>query len=577
MSLKKSPSFYALCGLLLASAGSLTAQTPAINAGGVINAASYANPDLPNGSIAQGSMFVIFGTNLGPANLVQATSFPLPTAAGLGGTRVRVILPAQQGGVQTTDCIMVYASATQVAAIMPSSVNTGAGNLEVVVNNVASERRPIRVVASSFGAFTVNQGGSGPAVVQNFNSESDLPLNSVLNPARPGQTVILWGTGVGPNVGDEAAGPRPGDLTSIGVQVFVGGRLANLRYRGRSGCCAGIDQIVFDIPQGVEGCFVPLAVRIGNTISNYSSISVAPPGRGCSSPFGFTDTELAQAQGSGSLRLGSILLQRSSLSLGLSIPGVNIPDSVTDLGSADFVRYTAGQLVGSTGTQPPLSIGACTVFPATQSQTGFVDPVRPVGLDAGAAVNITGPGGAKSLPKGQVPGNYSATLSGTSSNPLQPAPTYLAPGNYTFNNGTGGSGSDAVGPFNFTVAVPAPLNWTNREQVNNIDRNAGQLVSWSGGDPAGYTNIFGFGLTSTQSNAVGLAFICMERTSVGQFTIPPSVLLALPQSPQSGGLGSFGGVLGLGATTNPVRFTAPGLDVGVALASTTSIKIVNYQ
>lgn len=560
------------------SAGSLMAQTPTITAGGIVNAASYANPELPNGSIAQGSMFIIFGQNLGPANLVQASSFPLPTSGGLAGTRVRINAPAQQGGTQTTDCIMVYVSATQVAAILPSSVNTGAASLEVVVGSAVSERRPVRVVGSSFGAFTLNQGGSGPAIAQNFNSEADQPINSVLNPARPGQTMILWGTGLGPTRGDEAGGVLPGDLTSINAEVWVGSQRASLRYRGRSGCCAGVDQIVFDVPQGVEGCFVPLAVRIGNTVSNYSTISVAQAGRRCTTPLGFSDEDLTRAQSQGSLRFGSVLLQRSSIQLG-SIGGITIPDQVSDLGSADFVRYDANQLIRSTGTQPPVNLGACTVFAATQSQTGFVDPVRAVGLDAGTAINLSGPGGARTLtrqPNTPV-GSYSATLSTPSANPLAPGTPYLNPGTYTFNNGNGGSGADAVGAFNFSIAMPAPLNWTNQGQVNNINRNNGQEVTWSGGDANGITNIFGFGLSSTNQNAVGMAFICLERTSAGRFTIPPVVLLSLPPSPTGGGLGSFGGLLGVGATTNAQRFTAPGLDVGVVSASSTAIKTVTFQ
>ena len=40
---------------------------PTINAGGTLNAASYAYQGLPNSSIAQGSIFVVFGTNMGAA------------------------------------------------------------------------------------------------------------------------------------------------------------------------------------------------------------------------------------------------------------------------------------------------------------------------------------------------------------------------------------------------------------------------------------------------------------------------------------------------------------------------------
>src|SRR5262245_35496918 len=77
------------------------AQAPTIAANGIRNGGSYALPSLPNGSVAQGSIIVIFGNNLGPANIVQVSSFPLPTAAGLAGTSVTITI-----GGTTLNCIM---------------------------------------------------------------------------------------------------------------------------------------------------------------------------------------------------------------------------------------------------------------------------------------------------------------------------------------------------------------------------------------------------------------------------------------------------------------------------------------
>lgn len=57
---------------------------PAINPNGVLNAASYIAPGFANYGIAPGSLFLIFGNYLGPDTLVQATSYPLAGAAGLG-------------------------------------------------------------------------------------------------------------------------------------------------------------------------------------------------------------------------------------------------------------------------------------------------------------------------------------------------------------------------------------------------------------------------------------------------------------------------------------------------------------
>ena len=138
--------------------------------------------------IAMGSMFIIFGTGLGPATLTGASSFPLPTTQGLSGTTVTIA---------GASAIMIYASATQVAAIVPSSLGiTGDVNLTVAYNGQTSKTFLMDVVTSSFGAFTVAQTGMGPAVAYNYVSSSNQPLNTYAAPATPGQLVTLWGTGL---------------------------------------------------------------------------------------------------------------------------------------------------------------------------------------------------------------------------------------------------------------------------------------------------------------------------------------------------------------------------------------------
>jgi hypothetical protein len=42
-----------------------------------------------------------------------------------------------------------------------------------------------------------------------------------------------------------------------------------------SGCCAGVDQISFDVPSGVSGCYVPVAAVTNGVVSNFGTISVA--------------------------------------------------------------------------------------------------------------------------------------------------------------------------------------------------------------------------------------------------------------------------------------------------------------
>ena len=190
----------ALAATLLASHPA--AAQPVIAALGVRNAASYTLPGLPNAGIAQGSLFIVFGQNMGPAKIVQVSSFPLPTSAGLAGTSIQITINGT-----SVDAIMLYTLATQVAAVLPSSTPIGTGTMTVTYNGQTSAAAPITVVKSTFGIFAVNQSGTGQAVLQNVNSATDRPFNSLTQSAQPGQVMILWGTGLGPVTGNEAAGP----------------------------------------------------------------------------------------------------------------------------------------------------------------------------------------------------------------------------------------------------------------------------------------------------------------------------------------------------------------------------------
>lgn len=552
-------------------AGIACAQ-PTIDSGGVTNAASYALPELPSGALARGGMIVIKGNNLGPNPLQIISEFPLPLA--LAGTSVK----ATVGGT-TVDLYMIYTSTRQLAAILPSQTPEGTGTLTVTYNGQTSATAPIRVVRSAFGIFTLNQGGSGPGVFQNANSGTDQPINTLTVGARPGQLVIIWGTGLGPVTENEATGPRPGDMTGVPVEVYVGGRRADVTYRGRSGCCAGIDQIVFTVPQGVEGCYVPVVVKIGDIVSNFTTMSVSSRAGSCTDLSGFSGSQIETAQRNGNLRIGGVSLVRTVTKI--SVPGFGSIESKADAGAASFFRYNFDDLLRAQGIGgggfTSTVLGSCTVFSVRgQSQGGVVDVVRPVELDAGPVINVNGPKGAKQLTR-QQGGVYAATLSSGGPNiPGIPgggtAVEYLDPGTYRIDNGSGGSGANAVGAFTASITIPQLLNWTNMDAVETVNRAAGQQITWTGGDPNGYVYIFGLSSSGASANSVSSVFYCTERTSAGQFTIPSYVLSTLPAT-----TGQNFGFLSVNNVVNPVSFTAPGLDVGAITATAGASKTVTFR
>ena len=192
--------FSTKCLLPVVTLTSAFAAPPAFE---VYNAASMIPAAVPQ--IAQGSRFIFRfpGTGIGPARRVNA-AFPLPTTAGLAGLTLQVNV----GSAQAYPCILLFAAFEQVGAVLPSNVPVGDGQLTLYYTaangTVMGGPNPaIRVVPISFGIYTQNGLGVGPAVVTDASGYSV----DITNPAHNGDTISLRGTGLGAITADETQPP----------------------------------------------------------------------------------------------------------------------------------------------------------------------------------------------------------------------------------------------------------------------------------------------------------------------------------------------------------------------------------
>ncbi|PWU00287.1 MAG: hypothetical protein C5B51_25505 [Terriglobia bacterium] len=507
----------------------------------VENAATNIPPGLPNSAVAQGSLFVVKGTNLGPANIAIATTFPLTTS--IGGTSVSVTV-----GGTTVDAIMYYSLAAQVAAILPSRTPTGTGTVKVTYNG-QSVSAAVTVVQSNIGIFTVSTTGTGDAIAfLNSNSTLITPTNA----ANPGDVVVFWGTGLGPVSSDERQPANQSDMTNVPLQVFIGGQQAKILFRGRNACCSSVDTVYVIIPDNVSGCAVSVIMQIGNIISNATSIAVAANGRACT-----TITQNTVGGGTGTHTFGGITLERI---VEVFNTGTTSVSTKTDSVSGIFEKVTYS-------STPPLgsqldidSFGSCSI--STQASGQTAPPVSRATvqyLDAGASLSLAAPFGNRSIPKSTAAGitYYQAALDQTA--------TTLTAGTYTV---TGPGGAD-VGPFTATYTMPPPLVWTNQSSITTVNRASGVTINWSGGDPSGYVTIAGASTAygATAATTVTVAFTCTARVSDGSFTVPPVVLLALPPSSSIPGSNIVTpGTLVVSSYANPQTFgPPPGIEVaGIA-------------
>jgi uncharacterized protein (TIGR03437 family) len=515
---------------------------------GVYNAGNWIPPSLPSSGISRGAIFTVTGSGLGPGALTQVQNYPLPTSAGLSGTTVQVKV-----GTVTEACIMVYTVSSQVAAILPSSTPVGSGMVTVSYQG-SSASFAIEVVAGTFGMFTLNEGGSGPGVV------TDLSYNaiSMINPAHPGENLILWGTGLGAVTGDETEPPTP--VNFPGVQVLIQNQAAVVTYAGRSSS-PGLDQINVTVPAGITGgCKASVAVVVNGVVGNVTTTAIAPAGQAtCGDNYGaLTTTNLAKAAASGSLSLGAVDL-------------VRVGGAGDDIFQANFSTYPMNSLIRSYGGSPGPSLGGCTAYEVTGgSSFSIADPIfnlgslAPTPLNAGSSMVLSPQGGAPVTIGASSTGVYALTLAAGGAD-------YIKPGTYTVTNGNGGS---QVPAFSWTDTLPAPISFVGLPTV--VNRAKDLTLSWTNSSAFGLVTIFAYSgvpLNSTTNSFVDI--VCSAPATSGQFTIPAAILGLLPANGYAT-TGVPGVVFEIGGIVIN-RFSATGIDTGVFSTYTSGGAFVSVQ
>jgi len=221
----------------------------------LVNAASYSP------AVSPGELVAIFGSNLGP---VAPVGLQLDASG-----RVATTIGDTQVLFDGVASPLIFASASQVNAIVPFGVAAGTSGVQVQYQGQASLSLPMIVVPAAIGIFSVNSSGVGQAVAMN----QDGSFNSPLNPAAPGLIVTFLATGAGqlsPAGVDGAVVtadnlPRP----VLPVHAIVGGQPAEVQYAGGApGIVEGVIQVNLRIPAASQtGDAVPLLLQVGDSTS----------------------------------------------------------------------------------------------------------------------------------------------------------------------------------------------------------------------------------------------------------------------------------------------------------------------
>lgn len=227
---------------------------------GIVNAASSAPF---TAAISPGSLISLYGTNLASKQAV-ATGLPFPSTL----EKVQVLVNGRQAPVY-------FVSSGLVSALVPQATEGPIARIEVLNDGVRSNAVTVFVAKSSAGVFTIPSGGLGDGAVLH----PDYSRVTSSRPALAGETLALFLTGLGAvdrPVGDGQAGPTsPLSYVTDKVNVIMGGKTATITYAGLAPGLAGLYQVNFVVPAGLQPGSVSLDVAGADS---YTAEAVLPFG-----------------------------------------------------------------------------------------------------------------------------------------------------------------------------------------------------------------------------------------------------------------------------------------------------------
>lgn len=240
------------------------------------------DPALPAGTLTLGGFVLGFDSTPaapGPAvvNVVNAASLTSQLCPGV----LASIFGANFGSSASNVTVSVggkpaYVVAnsvlqTQINIQVPTELSPGATTLTVTVNGVAST--PFNLTLAPYAPAFNTQSGAGTGPAQVFTAKNVLVTQAL--PGSPGDTLVAYAVGLGATTPATPTGPAPGNTGRSLVTtatLAVGGAAAKVIFAGTVPGSAGLYQINFTVPSGVQGT-QPLVLTIGG-ISTSTAVTL---------------------------------------------------------------------------------------------------------------------------------------------------------------------------------------------------------------------------------------------------------------------------------------------------------------
>ena len=225
---------------------------PAISEGGVVNGASFASGE----PVAPGSIISIFGVGLAEA----AASAAEGAEPALSGVQVSI-----GGHLAPIYAVFPRQINAQVPWELPSE---GEAEVAVTVHGSTLPSRLVRLSRVAPAVFTLDKRGQAAALIAGTDVVAAPAASATSRPARRGEAVSLFATGLGPVANQPSTGASaPSEPLAFTLEeplVTVGDVAVPVLYSGLAPGYAGLYQVNVELVGAVpSGDAVPLRLEIG--------------------------------------------------------------------------------------------------------------------------------------------------------------------------------------------------------------------------------------------------------------------------------------------------------------------------
>jgi uncharacterized protein (TIGR03437 family) len=237
--------------------------------GPVISGAVSASAFGEFSSVAPGSWVEIYGKNLAPDTQGW-------TGADFTGNEAPTMLNGVSVSIGGQAAFVDYISPTQVNAQLPSNIATR-GTLQLTVTNGGATSAPVDVTVNPtepglLAPASFKIGGKQYVVAQHSDGTYVLPVGAIAgvtsSPAKPGETVVIYGVGFGPVTPNIPAGEIATETNKLATsfEILFGQTSAALPYFGLAPNYVGLYQFNVTVPTVSNNDLVPLTFKLGGTI-----------------------------------------------------------------------------------------------------------------------------------------------------------------------------------------------------------------------------------------------------------------------------------------------------------------------